>query len=159
MPRSWLCHRERNVSREFLASLDRASRGSRPLKLTPWNRQDPPNQTDMHATSLTLLLGAVSPALALPSQNTFSAGKPKAPTSLPVVLWHGLGDTYDGDGLMQVAETINETYPGTFVHSIYLNEEPSGDRNAGFMGHLDDQVPSFLPCRAIADAGIDCVCL
>jgi len=97
----------------------------------------------MHITSLTLLLGAVSTALALPSQNTFSAGKPKAPTSLPVVFWHGLGDTYNGDGLMQIAETINETYPGTFIHSIYLNEDTSGDRNAGFMGHLDDQV---IPC-------------
>jgi palmitoyl-protein thioesterase len=65
---------------------------------------------------------------------------PKTPTSLPVVLWHGLGDNYQGKGLADIAELINNTYPGTFVHSIYLDESPGEDRNKGFIGHLADQV-------------------
>jgi palmitoyl-protein thioesterase len=65
---------------------------------------------------------------------------PKPPTSLPVVLWHGLGDNYDSKGMANVAALINDTYPGTFVHSIYLDEDPTRDRNAGFLGHVADQV-------------------
>jgi Palmitoyl protein thioesterase len=71
---------------------------------------------------------------------------PKPPTSLPVVLWHGLGDTYDSKGMANVAAVINETYPGTFVHSIYLDEDASKDRNAGFIGHVADQV--CLPIKS-----------
>ena len=78
-------------------------------------------------------------AFSLPPQNPFFK-EPKTPTSLPVVLWHGLGDTYDSKGMTRIAEYINNTYPGTFVHSIYLNENPKEDRNAGFIGHLSDQV-------------------
>jgi ABC-type glycerol-3-phosphate transport system substrate-binding protein len=95
----------------------------------------------MALSSLALLLGAVSVGLALASQETFSVNKPKVPTSLPVVFWHGLGDTYNGEGLMNIADIINETYPGTFIHSIYIDQDPSADRKAGFLGHLDDQVP------------------
>jgi len=74
------------------------------------------------------------------SQQEILLKKPKAPTSLPVVLWHGLGDTYDSKGMANIAAIINETYPGTYIHSIYMNEDPSKDRNAGFIGHVADQV-------------------
>ncbi len=88
-----------------------------------------------------LILFAVLPSLILAtSLQTPLFREPKAPTSLPVVFWHGLGDTYDGKGLANIAAIINETYPGTFIHSIYLDEEPSKDRNAGFIGHVTDQV-------------------
>jgi palmitoyl-protein thioesterase len=93
-------------------------------------------------TILSSALLLTVPSLILALQNPFGSfeKEPKAPTSLPVVFWHGLGDTYDGKGLAKIADLINETYPGTFVHSIYLDEDPSKDRNAGFMGHVSDQV-------------------
>lgn len=104
-----------------------------------------------------LLLSVLPVALALPQQELLK--KPKAPTSLPVVLWHGLGDTYDSKGMASIAAIINETYPGTFIHSIYMDEDPSKDRNAGFIGHLGDQVTpprltSTLP-RMVIDGGVD----
>ena len=85
-----------------------------------------------------LLSTLASLAFSLPQQSPFK--EPKVPTSLPVVLWHGLGDTYDSKGMTRITEYINNTYPGTFIHSIYLNENPGEDRNAGFIGHLSDQV-------------------
>jgi len=78
----------------------------------------------------------VLPVLSSPIQNPLK----KPETSLPVVFWHGLGDTYSGNGLGQIAEKINSTYPGTFTHSIYLDKDPSKDRNMGFFGHVDSQV-------------------
>jgi palmitoyl-protein thioesterase len=89
--------------------------------------------------SIFLLLAVLPLILASSLQNAFFKD-PKTPTSLPVVFWHGLGDTYDGKGLAKIAAIINETYPGTFIHSIYLEEESSKDRNAGFIGHVADQV-------------------
>jgi len=65
---------------------------------------------------------------------------PKARTSLPVVLWHGMGDNYDSKGMASVAALINETYPGTFVHSIYVDLNTGTDRKAGFFGHVAEQV-------------------
>lgn len=94
----------------------------------------------MTILSLSILLTVLpSLILALALQNPFFKS-PKPPTSLPVVFWHGLGDTYDGKGMANIAAIINETYPGTFIHSIYLDEEASKDRNAGFIGHVADQV-------------------
>ena len=80
----------------------------------------------------------ILPVLSLPPQTPLK----KPETSLPVVFWHGLGDTFDGQGLAKIASLINDTYPGTFVHSIYLDTDPSKDRNAGFFGHVADQVSS-----------------
>jgi palmitoyl-protein thioesterase len=95
----------------------------------------------MHFSAFLLLF--VLPALSSPVQNALvKPGKPE--TSLPVVFWHGLGDTYAGKGLGQISEKINTTYPGTFVHSIYIDEDVSRDRNAGFLGHVSSQVrPSW----------------
>lgn len=97
-------------------------------------------------TMLSLLLFTPL-VLASPLLQTPFFKDPKPPTSLPVVLWHGLGDTYDSKGMMNVAALINETYPGTFVHSIYLDEDPTKDRNAGFLGHVANQV--VPPCFGV----------
>ena len=99
---------------------------------------------------LSIILALFAPSIVLaspPLQNPLlNPAKPK--TSLPVVLWHGLGDTYDGKGLSSVAALINETYPGTFIHSIYIDEDSSKDRNAGFIGHVAEQV---APAESRAD--------
>jgi palmitoyl-protein thioesterase len=98
------------------------------------------------SSAIVLLIALTNPLLALPRQQTFLTEK-KPLTSLPVVLWHGLGDTYQGKGLADLADLIKETYPGTFVHSIFIDEDVGKDRNAGFLGHVPDQVSfGFLFC-------------
>ena len=102
---------------------------------------------------ISVLLSLLTPYLVLgfpPLQNPL-AKPPKPKTSLPVVLWHGLGDTYDGKGLANIAALINETYPGTFVHSIFLDQDPSKDRQAGFVGHVAEQVLPSVHDRADSD--------
>jgi hypothetical protein len=95
----------------------------------------------MTILSSLLLFSALTPLVfASPLDQRPLMKGPKPPTSLPVVLWHGLGDNYQGKGLADIAALINSTYPGTFVHSIYLDESPGEDRNKGFIGHLSDQV-------------------
>jgi len=101
------------------------------------NRPSLPTMTILRPFLILSTLASLG--FSLPPQQPF-VKEPKVPTSLPVVLWHGLGDTYDSKGMARVAGYINNTYPGTFIHSIYLNENPGEDRNAGFIGHLSDQV-------------------
>lgn len=58
----------------------------------------------------------------------------------PLVIWHGLGDTYDSAGIKRAGDLARKVYPGTFVHSVYLDQESDGDRSATFFGQVDEQI-------------------
>ncbi|KAJ9636771.1 hypothetical protein H2199_007765 [Coniosporium tulheliwenetii] len=73
---------------------------------------------------------------ALPAPSTFSSDD----TPLPLIIWHGLGDNYAADGLKEVGELAERIHPGTFVYNIRLNEDPSSDRTATFLGNLTLQI-------------------
>lgn len=57
-----------------------------------------------------------------------------------VVIWHGLGDRYDAEGMTQLGLSIQERYPGTFVHAIRQGDDGAADRKASFFGSAADQV-------------------
>ncbi|KAI1817915.1 palmitoyl-protein thioesterase 1 [Poronia punctata] len=61
-------------------------------------------------------------------------------TPLPVVIWHGLGDTYSADGLQQVGQIVEEANPGTFVYFVRLDDNANNDRRATFYGNVTEQV-------------------
>lgn len=63
----------------------------------------------------------------------------------PVVLWHGLGDSYDSSGMQRVAITLRRAHPGTFVYSVRLNNDSSSDSQASFVGKVNDQVSVKKP--------------
>ena len=58
----------------------------------------------------------------------------------PLVIWHGLGDTYDSQGMTRVQEEVKKMHPGIFVHSVRINEDSKEDQRAGFYGNVNDQV-------------------
>ncbi|EMR11513.1 hypothetical protein PNEG_00526 [Pneumocystis murina B123] len=59
--------------------------------------------------------------------------------TLPVVLWHGLGDSYNSAEIMELSEILSETL-NVYVHSIYLDKNPLSDRNNGFFGNVNEQI-------------------
>jgi len=67
---------------------------------------------------------------------------------LPVVIWHGLGDSSNGEGLKDTADIINEVYPGTYVHFVTASGE-ADDRSASFFGNLTQQID--LVCETLAN--------
>ncbi|KAF2430079.1 alpha/beta-hydrolase [Tothia fuscella] len=69
-------------------------------------------------------------------------------TPLPVLLWHGLGDSYASDGINGIVALIQGTNPGTFVYPIRLEEDPSADSRASFFGNATDQIAKV--CADIA---------
>ncbi|KXN72526.1 alpha/beta-hydrolase [Conidiobolus coronatus NRRL 28638] len=59
----------------------------------------------------------------------------------PVVLWHGLGDDCcNPESMGRVKTLIEDHIPGTYVHSIKLTPTVSGDKQAGFLGNLNNQI-------------------
>ncbi|KAF8134627.1 Alpha/Beta hydrolase protein [Boletus edulis] len=58
----------------------------------------------------------------------------------PLVVWHGLGDTYASPGMVQFEDEVKNMHPGIFVHSIYIDEDVNGDKRAGFYGNVDQQL-------------------
>ena len=72
-----------------------------------------------------------------PLQGSFTSSPSN---TFPVVLWHGLGDNAYSAGMNNTAATIQDVYPGTFVHSIYLDEDAGLDRRAAVFGNLNEQV-------------------
>ncbi|KAF1996650.1 alpha/beta-hydrolase [Amniculicola lignicola CBS 123094] len=64
----------------------------------------------------------------------------KETTPLPLIIWHGLGDRYDSDGLQEVGELAQEVNPGTFVYQIRLHEDGGTDSRATFIGNLTEQL-------------------
>ncbi|KXG46632.1 Palmitoyl protein thioesterase [Penicillium griseofulvum] len=97
--------------------------------------------------SITLLTTLVTNALAvaLPWQSSTDAD---SGTQLPLVIWHGLGDDFQREGLTQVAKLAESTNPGTYVHLIRLADDGSGDRSATFFGNVTEQIA--LVCEQLA---------
>ncbi|KAJ5220163.1 hypothetical protein N7468_009367 [Penicillium chermesinum] len=69
-------------------------------------------------------------------------------TQLPLVIWHGLGDDFEREGLSEVASLANLTNPGTHVHIIRLAEDGNGDRQATFFGNVTSQLETV--CQQLA---------
>ncbi len=73
-------------------------------------------------------------------------------TPLPLVIWHGLGDQFNNDGLKDVAKLAEEVNPGTYVHIISLAETGDSDRTATFFGNVTEQIEYV--CRQLASDNI-----
>ncbi|KAH8828523.1 palmitoyl-protein thioesterase [Flagelloscypha sp. PMI_526] len=71
---------------------------------------------------------------------SYVIGTPVSPKLRPLVVWHGLGDSYASPGMLEFAELLKEQHPGLFVHLIYVDEDNDKDKEAGFYGYVNDQI-------------------
>jgi palmitoyl-protein thioesterase len=72
---------------------------------------------------------------------------------LPVLIWHGLGDSADAKGLKEVAELIDDIHPGTYVQIISLgNHAGAPDRSQSFFGNVTEQIDKV--CHDLAHDNI-----
>ncbi|GAA5969274.1 hypothetical protein JCM8115_006746 [Rhodotorula mucilaginosa] len=82
--------------------------------------------------------------------SALAAPAPPPPRPVPIVLWHGLGDRFDGAGLQLLKQDL-EARPeldSVFVHIVTLAQDGPADQRATFFGHANDQV-SFA-CAQLA---------
>ncbi|PYH89103.1 palmitoyl-protein thioesterase precursor [Aspergillus ellipticus CBS 707.79] len=109
-------------------------------------------------TLTTLTLAHPNPSPGPPTQYNLNLNlsptphPPKPPirelTPLPLIVWHGLGDTYQNPNLISLTHAAETTNPGTYTHLIHLSPSSSGDRQATFLGNLTTQIASI--CAQIA---------
>lgn len=69
-------------------------------------------------------------------------------TPLPVVIWHGLGDSSASEGMQAVSSLVDGAHPGTFIYSVALGQDASSDRSATFFGNVTTQIEDV--CAALA---------
>lgn len=65
----------------------------------------------------------------------------------PVVVWHGLGDDYNSSGIHDLQNILDSLYPGIFVYSIRLDDNPSADQQSSFFGDANEQIDQV--CEAL----------
>ncbi|KAI0093203.1 alpha/beta-hydrolase [Irpex rosettiformis] len=58
----------------------------------------------------------------------------------PLVLWHGLGDSYGAPGILRFIDEVKKMHPGIFVYSVRFAESQEDDRKASFLGNVNVQV-------------------
>jgi palmitoyl-protein thioesterase len=64
-----------------------------------------------------------------------------ATTYLPVVIWHGMGDSCcDPGSIGAVAEDLRRSEPGLFVHSIATGPSLAADISSTYFGNVNDQI-------------------
>lgn len=93
-----------------------------------------------------IVQGALLLSFLLPSALCSQGPLELAP--LPLVIWHGLGDDFTGDGMKQLAQLADEVNPGTYVYLIHIGDTPVADRQASFMGNVTTQIESV--CEQLA---------
>ena len=89
-------------------------------------------------------LAATSASLSIP----WHASPTDDTTQLPLVIWHGLGDDFEREGIQGVAALAEATNPGTHVHIIRLGDTGGSDRTATFFGNVTEQIT--LVCDQLA---------
>lgn len=96
-------------------------------------------------TTLTLLptlsLAAILPATK-PSSTTTTTSATNTASPLPLLIWHGLGDRYNADGISEVAALASQIHPNTYVYPIRVDEDGSADSRATFFGNSSTYISS-----------------
>lgn len=86
--------------------------------------------------SATALLASSAHAALVPVHHS-SQATAAAP---PLLLWHGLGDTFDGDGIKSIGDLYRNVYPGSAVYAVHLGDDGSADRQSTFFGDINEQI-------------------
>lgn len=63
-------------------------------------------------------------------------------TPLPLLIWHGLGDRYDAEGIQSVAALATSIHPNTTVFPIRLSPDGSLDARYTFFGNTSTYISS-----------------
>ncbi|KAH3665760.1 hypothetical protein OGAPHI_003948 [Ogataea philodendri] len=84
---------------------------------------------------LNRLTELLSVAGSISEYNSLTIDRPKS-----IVLWHGMGDTYNSTGIRRAEQVFKEEIPGVFVHSVYLDIDEAKDQRASIIGDLNTQV-------------------
>jgi palmitoyl-protein thioesterase len=68
---------------------------------------------------------------------------------LPVVLWHGMGDSCcNPESMGYIKDVIQQNVSGVYVYSVELGSNVAEDTSMGFFANMNDQIP--IVCAQLA---------
>mmetsp|Transcript_12552 Transcript_12552/g.21157 ORF Transcript_12552/g.21157 Transcript_12552/m.21157 type:complete len:333 (+) Transcript_12552:26-1024(+) len=67
--------------------------------------------------------------------------------SFPTVIWHGMGDSYDSEGMQEIEAVIRKAGVN-YVYAVRLDPLSGEDRRASFFGNVIEQID--LVCKELA---------
>lgn len=91
---------------------------------------------------------------------SISSASPVHPPPRPLVLWHGLGDSYGSPGILEFIELMKGVHPGLFVHSVHLADSQEDDKKAAFVRrhvlslNLNGQPDNSLSILVLTDSSV-----
>lgn len=72
---------------------------------------------------------------------------------LPVLLWHGMGDSYDSASMQWVSDTLQKEHPDLEIYSIFIEQDSSKDKEASVIGDAMTQLENV--CQQIQNIMYD----
>ncbi|KAK3175810.1 hypothetical protein K4F52_009971 [Lecanicillium sp. MT-2017a] len=91
------------------------------------------------------LLAAATAAATATRLSSLAAIDLSDDTPLPLVIWNGLDDTFDSEGIQALDEIVNVIHPGTFVYSISVT---GTGRSPALFGNVSSQLAAV--CDTLA---------
>lgn len=72
---------------------------------------------------------------------------------LPVLLWHGMGDSYDSTSMQWVSDTLQKEHPDLDIYSIYIDRDSGKDKEDSIFGDSMTQLTDV--CEQIQNIDFD----
>ncbi|ODQ44948.1 hypothetical protein PICMEDRAFT_17454 [Pichia membranifaciens NRRL Y-2026] len=72
---------------------------------------------------------------------------------LPVLLWHGMGDSYESASMQWVSDTLQKEHPDLDIYSIYIDRDGGKDKEASILGDAMTQLTDV--CEQIQNIEFD----
>ncbi|TKA30164.1 hypothetical protein B0A50_02883 [Salinomyces thailandicus] len=94
----------------------------------------------MRILTLPSILSYLAFASALPTSHAPLTASSSVAKPLPLLIWHGLGDTYDADGLRETGQLAEKINPGTYISYVHVDEDSTKDRSGTFFGNITTQI-------------------
>lgn len=101
------------------------------------------------ACLVSLLPQALGAAVLRPVTLPQTQDRPAPSSNIPLLIWHGLGDAFDADGIKSVGELYQDIYPDAAVYAVHLADDTNGDRQATWLGNVNDQISQV--CDALGE--------
>lgn len=72
---------------------------------------------------------------------------------LPVLLWHGMGDSYDSSSMQWVSDSLQKEHADLDIYSIYIDQNSDKDKEASIIGDVMTQLTDV--CEQIQNIDFD----
>lgn len=68
----------------------------------------------------------------------------------PLIIWHGLGDSYNSEAMYRVFEILRLVVPDLYIYSVFLDEDTEKDAQKSMFANMNEELDAVCE-RVLAD--------